>query len=107
MTRVLQWASTAGKMICFTSPRPLQPKMCSFLVADQVYVASIPPKSAAHPNPQQYVFSSASEDNEFQLFPDPRGNTLHHGTEITLVLKEETLKYLDVDLLEKLVYVHL
>lgn len=61
----------------------------SFLVADRVYVASIPAKSDKQPEPEQYVFSSSAEDPSFEVYPDPRGNTLGRGTEITLVLKED------------------
>lgn len=67
----------------------------SFLVADKVYVSSIAAKSAKNPSPVQYVWSSSSEDSSFETFPDPRGNTLGRGTEITLVLKEDALDYLD------------
>ncbi|GJJ07305.1 hypothetical protein Clacol_001506 [Clathrus columnatus] len=75
----------------------------SFLVADQVYVASIPPKSAQNPNPQQYVFSSNAEDSSFELYPDPRGNTLGRGTEVTLIIKEDAGEFLNVELLKRLV----
>lgn len=67
----------------------------SFLVADHVYVASIPAKSDNNPDPQQYIFSSSAEDSTFEVYPDPRGNTLGRGTEITLVLKEDALDYLE------------
>ncbi|KZT24521.1 HSP90-domain-containing protein [Neolentinus lepideus HHB14362 ss-1] len=67
----------------------------SFLVADRVYVASLPPQSARNPNPTQYVFSSSADDSSFETYPDPRGNTLARGTEITLVLKEDAAEYLD------------
>jgi heat shock protein 90kDa beta len=65
------------------------------LVADQVYVASVPSKTSENPNPEQYIFSSSSEDNDFATYPDPRGKTLERGTEITLVLKPDALEYLD------------
>jgi heat shock protein 90kDa beta len=77
----------------------------SFLVADKVYVASVPPKTKANPNPVQHVFSSSAQDSEFEVFEDPRGNTLDHGTEITLLLKPEALEYLDTQKLGELVYV--
>jgi heat shock protein beta len=77
----------------------------SFLVADRVYVASIPPKTAKTPNPVQHVFSSSADDSSYEIFPDPRGNTLGRGTEITLHLKEDSLEYLDTDKLTALVYV--
>jgi HSP90 family molecular chaperone len=58
----------------------------SFLVADKVYVSSLPPPTAANPNPVQYVFSSGADEASFEVYPDPRGNTLGRGTEITYVL---------------------
>lgn len=67
----------------------------SFLVADRVHVASIPPKTKTSPTPVQYVFSSSAEDTTFEVYPDPRGNTLGRGTEITLHLKEDATEYLD------------
>lgn len=69
-------------------------------MADQIYVSSIAPGSDT-----QYVFSSSADDSSFELYPDPRGNTLGRGTEITLVLKEDALEYLDNLVLAKLVYV--
>jgi len=59
----------------------------SFLVSDRVYVSSVAPKSDKNPNPVQHVFSSFSDDTSFEIYPDPRGNTLGRGTEITLILK--------------------
>lgn len=77
----------------------------SFLVADRVYVASLPPKTTKNPDPVQHVFSSSAEESSFQVYPDPRGNTLgSHGTEITLVLKEDAKDYLDAHALQELVY---
>ncbi|KAJ3810029.1 Hsp90 protein-domain-containing protein [Lentinula aff. lateritia] len=67
----------------------------SFLVADKVHVASVPAKSEKYPEPAQYVFSSSSEDSSFEIFPDPRGNTLGRGTEITLELRDDSLEYLE------------
>ncbi|EEB87627.1 hypothetical protein MPER_14968, partial [Moniliophthora perniciosa FA553] len=58
-------------------------------------VASKPPKTAKNPNPAQYVFYSSADDNSFEVYPDPRGDTLGRGTEITLYLKEDALEYLD------------
>lgn len=78
----------------------------SFLVADRVYVSSIPPKSAKNPNPTQYVFSSSADDSSFETYPDPRGNTLGRGTEITLVLKEDASEYLDQKTIMDLVQKH-
>lgn len=67
----------------------------SFLVADRVHVASIPPKTAKVANPIQHVFSSSADDTSFEIFPDPRGNTIGRGTEITLYLKDDALEYMD------------
>jgi len=78
---------------------------CSFLVADQVHVASIAAKTANNPNPTQYVFSSSADESSFEVFPDPRGNTLGRGTEITLFLKEDSIEYLNTHTLQMLVYV--
>lgn len=91
-----------------------------FLVADQVFVASIPRSSKENPNPAQHVFSrwvtkfipsyradlcnpySNANDANFEIYADPRGNTLGRGTEITLVLKDDALQYLDGDKLKEL-----
>jgi hypothetical protein len=72
----------------------------SFLVADRVYVSSIAAKSDT-----QYVFSSSADEGSFEIYPDPRGNTLGRGTEITLVLKDDASEYLDDVALAKLVCV--
>lgn len=79
----------------------------SFLVADKVTVASIPPKSSKHPNPSQNVFSSSADEGSFEVYPDPRGNTLGHGTEITLELKADGKNYLVPSNLMTLMYVRL
>jgi len=73
----------------------------SFLVADRVYVSSVAAKSDT-----QYVFSSSADEGSFEIYPDPRGNTLGRGTEITLVLKDDALEYLDDVALAKLVTKH-
>ncbi|KIK65280.1 hypothetical protein GYMLUDRAFT_38715 [Collybiopsis luxurians FD-317 M1] len=78
----------------------------SFLVADKVHVASVPAKSEKYPQPSQYVFSSSSEDSSFEIFPDPRGNTLVRGTEITLELKEDSFEYLETQEITALVDKH-
>ncbi|KAK7049538.1 hypothetical protein VNI00_005569 [Paramarasmius palmivorus] len=78
----------------------------SFLVADRVQVASLPPKSPKNPNPAQHVFYSSADDNSFEVYPDPRGDTLGRGTEITLYLKEDALEYLDNARLSDLVEKH-
>jgi heat shock protein beta len=78
----------------------------SFLVADRVEVASIPPKSAKNPNPVQHIFSSSTDDSTFDVYPDPRGNTLGRGTEITLFLKPDASEYLEEATLSSLVNKH-
>lgn len=78
----------------------------SFLVADQVYVASVAARTPENPNPQQYIFSSSSDDNDFTTYPDPRGKTLERGTEITLVLKPDALEYLEHGALTELIDKH-
>ncbi|KAI6047199.1 Hsp90 protein-domain-containing protein [Pisolithus marmoratus] len=78
----------------------------SFLVADKVTVASLPPRSSNNPNPIQSVFSSTADDSSFDIYPDPRGNTLEHGTEITLELKADALDYLAPSNLMKLIHHH-
>lgn len=55
----------------------------SFLVADKVFVSSLPPATPANPHPVQHVFSSSADEASFEVYPDPRGNTLGRGTEIT------------------------
>ena len=69
----------------------------SFLVADRVQVASKHPDS-----PDQYVWTSTNGANDFQVFKDPRGNTLTRGTEITLFLKDDAMEYASQDKLEKM-----
>lgn len=78
----------------------------SFLVADKVYVSSLAAKSPKNPNPQQYVFASSSEDSSFEIYPDPRGNVLGRGTELTLVLKEDASEFLDPLKITELVQKH-
>lgn len=70
----------------------------SFLVADQVYVSSVAPKSN-----KQYVFSSSAEEGSFEIYEDPRGNTLGRGTEITLILKDDSFEYLYTETIANLV----
>ena len=61
-------------------------------------------KSDKNPEPKQYVFSSSADDSSFEVYLDPRGNTLGRGTEITLVLKDDALEYLDTHRLTELMY---
>lgn len=77
----------------------------AFLVADRVHVASVPPKTEKNPEPIQHVFSSSADESSFEIFTDSRGNTLGHGTEITLHLKSDALEYLENESLTALVYV--
>ena len=69
----------------------------AFLVADRVQVASKHPDSA-----DQYIWTSTNGSSNFQVFKDPRGNTLTRGSEITLFLKEDCMEYADQNKLEKL-----
>lgn len=75
----------------------------SFLVADRVYVSSIAAPSENNTHPEQWVFSSSADESTFEVYPDPRGNTLGRGTEITLVLKDDALEYLDTQKITELV----
>jgi heat shock protein beta len=56
----------------------------SFLVADRVTVAS-----KSNDDDVQHVWESLNGESSFHVGPDPRGNTLGRGTEITLHLKED------------------
>ncbi|CUA69091.1 Endoplasmin [Rhizoctonia solani] len=79
----------------------------SFLVADKVEVASLPPVSKANPEPVQHLFRSGSDDSSFEIAADPRGNSLgHSGTEITMYLKDEALEFLDEQRVRDLVSKH-
>ena len=98
--------STAGVPLDFTVCPVILITPHSFLVADRVYVASVPAKTSEDPDPQQYIFSSSSDDNDFATYPDPRGNTLERGTEITLVLKSDAVEYLDYLPLVELINKH-
>lgn len=94
-------AGECGSLAVGTDNQPF----ASFLVADQVEVASLPPQSSKNPNPAQYVFSSSANEGSFEIYPDPRGNTLGHGTEITLYLRSDASHYLVTSNLMKLMYV--
>jgi heat shock protein 90kDa beta len=78
----------------------------SFLVADKVHVASLAAKSKKNPNPIQYVFSSSADESTFEVYPDERGNSLGRGTEITMILKQDALEYLDTLTITELVNKH-
>jgi len=60
----------------------------TFLVADRVSVAS---KVAGE---EQHIWESLNGEASFHVGPDPRGETLGRGTEITLHLKEDAEEYL-------------
>lgn len=62
----------------------------TFLVADRVVVASKNPTE-----PVQNVWESENGSGDFLVYPDPRGNTLDRGTEITLHLKEDCVEFSD------------
>jgi len=61
----------------------------TFLVADRVSVAS-----KHNDDDTQNVWESLNGEASFHVGPDPRGNTLGRGTEITLHLKEDAEEYL-------------
>jgi heat shock protein beta len=61
----------------------------TFLVADRVSVAS-----KHNDDDIQHVWESLNGEANFHVGPDPRGNTLGRGTEITLYLKEDAEEYL-------------
>lgn len=61
----------------------------TFLVADRVSVASKHNDDAV-----QHLWESLNGEPTFHVGPDPRGNTLGRGTEITLHLKEDAEEYL-------------
>ena len=75
------------------------------MVADRVQVASLAAKTTKNPVPAQYVFSSGADENSFDIYVDPRGNTLGRGTEITLFLKGDAAQYLSEQTITDLVYV--
>lgn len=62
----------------------------SFLVANRVTVASKHPLSS-----KQYVWESVNGASDFVVYDDPRGDTLKRGTEITLHLRDDAVKYLE------------
>jgi len=70
----------------------------TFLVADRVTVAS-----KNNDDETQHVWESLNGDSSFHVGPDPRGNTLGRGTEITLKLKEEADEYLSPHKLKELI----
>lgn len=69
----------------------------AFLVADRIQVASKHVDSRS-----QFVWTSSNGSSQFNVYEDPRGNSLSRGTEITLFLKEDCLEYADENKLSKL-----
>jgi len=67
----------------------------SFLVADKVIVTS---KNNAD---DQYIWESDS--SSFNVFKDPRGNTLGRGTTVSLHIKEEAGEYLEFSTLDEII----
>merc|ERR1711871_99965 len=67
-----------------------------YLIADKVRVIS------KNNDDDQYVWESAA-DSSFSVAPDPRGNTLGRGTEITMFLKEDAIEFTRQDTLETLI----
>jgi len=78
----------------------------SFLVPDQVYVASLPPATAKDPKPVQHAFSNNANGPSFEVYPDPRGNTPERGTGIMLILKQDAIEYLEEENIRNLVSKH-
>lgn len=77
-----------------------------FLVSPTVRVSSLPPATKDNPNPSQYTFVSSSSGDSFEIFSDPRGNTLGRGTEIVLTIEEEEKEWLSVAKLKGLIEKH-
>ncbi|KAK4055068.1 hypothetical protein OIV83_000348 [Microbotryomycetes sp. JL201] len=70
----------------------------SYLVADRVTVAS-----KSNDSPAQYIFESRADAKTFDIYEDPRGNTLGRGTEITLWLRDDAKEYLEEQKIRSLV----
>mmetsp|Transcript_4891 Transcript_4891/g.10794 ORF Transcript_4891/g.10794 Transcript_4891/m.10794 type:complete len:819 (+) Transcript_4891:145-2601(+) len=70
----------------------------TFLVADKVTVAS-----KSNDDDAQHVWESLNGEPSFHVGPDPRGNTLGRGTEITLHLREDADQYLSTNKLKEMI----
>jgi len=70
----------------------------TFLVADRVSVAS-----KSNDSDTQFIWESLNGEANFHVGPDPRGNSLGRGTEITLHLKEDSDEYLSPHKLKELI----
>ncbi|KAL7423848.1 hypothetical protein Q5752_001432 [Cryptotrichosporon argae] len=77
-----------------------------FLVSPTVRVSSLPPPSPDNPEPVQHTFVSSASGDTFEVFPDPRGNTLGRGTEIVLTIPEEEQEWLSTNRLKALIDKH-
>ncbi|WWC73468.1 uncharacterized protein I206_107438 [Kwoniella pini CBS 10737] len=77
-----------------------------FLVSPTVRVSSLPPATTDNSDPVQHTFVSSSTGDSFEVFPDPRGNTLGRGTEIVLSIGEEEAEFLSADKLKTLIEKH-
>ncbi|KAG5490481.1 hypothetical protein JKF63_00601 [Porcisia hertigi] len=69
-----------------------------FLVGDRVRVAS-----KSDDGDGQYVWESKG-DGQYFLYPDPRGNTLGRGTEITIELKPDAEQFLSAETIKKTIH---
>jgi len=70
-----------------------------YLVSDRVRVVT------KHNDDDQYIWES-NADSSFTIAKDPRGNTLGRGTEITMILRDDSLEFLKQDNLEKIIKKH-
>ncbi|WOO77666.1 Endoplasmin [Vanrija pseudolonga] len=77
-----------------------------FLVSPVVRVSSLPPATAEHPDPVQHTFVSTASGDTFEVFADPRGNTLGRGTEIILDIGDEDEQFLSTNNLKALIDKH-
>ncbi|KAG5473734.1 hypothetical protein LSCM1_04364 [Leishmania martiniquensis] len=69
-----------------------------FLVGENVRVAS-----KSDDSDEQFVWESKG-DGQYFLYPDPRGNTLGRGTEITIELKPDAEQFLSADTIKSTVH---
>ncbi|ORY34940.1 putative cation-transporting ATPase [Naematelia encephala] len=77
-----------------------------FLVSPTVRVSSLPPATSSNPDPIQHTFVSSSSGDSFEIYPDPRGNTLGRGTEIILTIEEDEQEFLSSQRLKALIDKH-
>lgn len=93
------------QLVCESKVAPAH--LDSFLVSPTVRVSSLPPATSNNPEPVQHTFVSTSSGDSFEIYQDPRGNTLGRGTEIILEIKEDEKEWLSVTRLKTLMYVKL